>query len=64
MALRRRRRRREDDVRRRADRPHGLVQLGELSAGRHVVEGRGIEAIQFALSDLVKRLPDTGASPR
>ena len=27
-------------------------------------KGSGIEAIQFALSDLVKRLPDTGASPR
>ena len=61
-ATRRRRRRREgDDVQRRADRAQALVQLGELSAGRHTLEGASIapgsQATLDALRDSRRRPP-------
>ena len=58
--MRRRRRRRDvDDIQRRADRAEALVQLGELSAARHALEGAslapGNEATHSALTDERKR---------
>ena len=62
VASRRRRRRdRGDDPQRRADRVEALVQMGELSAGRHALEGApiapGTEATLKAFQDPLKRLP-------
>ena len=58
---RRRRRREGDDIQRRADRVQVLVQLGELSAGRHALEGASIapgnQATLDALTDVGKRPP-------
>ena len=61
-ATRRRRRRREgDNVQRRADRAQALVQMGELSAGRHALEGASIapgsQATLDALRDARRRPP-------
>ena len=57
----RRRRREGDDIQRRADRAQVLVQLGELSAGRHALEGASIapgnQATLDALRDVRKRPP-------
>ena len=60
VASRRRRRRRgEDDIQRRADRAEALVQMGELSAGRHALEGvalaPGSEATLNELQNPVRR---------
>ena len=41
VASRRRRRRREDDIQRRADRAHAVL-MGELSVGRHALEGAAL----------------------
>ena len=68
VASRRRRRRREDDIQRRADRAHALVQMGELSAGRHALEGAalapGTDATRRALSASEASSGSTGASSR
>ena len=63
VASRRRRRRRgEDNIQRRADRAEALVQMGELSAGRHALEGAalapGSEATLNELQNPVKRPPE------
>ena len=62
VASRRRRRRdRGDDPQRRVDRAEALVQIGELSSGRHALEGApiapGTEATLKALQDPLKRPP-------
>ena len=50
-----------DDPQRRADRAEALVQMGELSAGRHALEGApiapGTEATLKAFQDPLKRPP-------
>ena len=62
VASRRRRRRRgENDIQRRADRAEALVQMEELSAGRHALEGAalapGSEATLHELQNPVRRPP-------
>ena len=58
-AVRRRRRQNHDDVHKRADRARQLVQMGELSAGRLVLDGaqvaEGNNATLEALTDQRRR---------
>ena len=65
VASHRRRRRREDDIQRRADRAHALVQMGELSAGRHALEGQPslLEQTQVNVHSPTQRRPPVPREP-